>query len=65
MDAAPQTFFYTLTNLLKLNEAKNVLEVGCGAGKLLSTVLDLKSPETTYLATDVSEGMIKQAKHRL
>jgi|JI61114BRNA_FD_contig_21_1378121_length_690_multi_3_in_0_out_0_1 cyclopropane fatty-acyl-phospholipid synthase-like methyltransferase len=42
MDAAPQTFFYTLTNLMKLQESKNILEVGCGAGKLLSTVLDLK-----------------------
>jgi cyclopropane fatty-acyl-phospholipid synthase-like methyltransferase len=30
--------------MLKLNEAKNILEIGCGAGKLLSTVLDLKNP---------------------
>jgi cyclopropane fatty-acyl-phospholipid synthase-like methyltransferase len=44
MDSAPQTFFYTLSNMLKLQEAKNILEVGCGAGKLLSTILDLKHP---------------------
>lgn len=25
MDAAPQTFFYTLTNLMKLQESKNIL----------------------------------------
>jgi hypothetical protein len=54
MDSSPQTFFYTLTNLLKLQESKNILEIGCGAGKLISTVLDLKTPETYYYATDVS-----------
>jgi hypothetical protein len=25
MDSTPQTFFYTLSNMLKLNQAKNVL----------------------------------------
>jgi len=30
--------------MLKLNEAKNILEIGCGAGKLLPTVIDLKNP---------------------
>jgi hypothetical protein len=44
IDAAPQTFFYSLCNMLKLNEAKNVLEIACGAGKLIPMVLDLKSP---------------------
>lgn len=59
LDSAPQTFFYTLTNMLKLDQAKNILEVGCGAGKLLSTVLDLKNPDATYYATDLSEAMVK------
>jgi hypothetical protein len=54
MDSGPQTFFYTLSNMLKFHESKNILEVGCGAGKLLSTVIDLKSPQTYYYATDVS-----------
>jgi cyclopropane fatty-acyl-phospholipid synthase-like methyltransferase len=40
--------------MLKLNEAKNILEIGCGAGKLLSTVLDLKNRDASYYATDVS-----------
>jgi hypothetical protein len=43
-DSAPQTFFYTLINMLKLNQAKNVLEIACGAGKLIPQVLDLKAP---------------------
>lgn len=54
MDAAPQTFYYTLSNMLKLDQAKNILEVGCGAGKLLSTALDLKNPDASYYATDLS-----------
>lgn len=54
MDSAPQTFFYTLTNLMKLQESKNILEIGCGAGKLISTVLDLKPASTSYTATDLS-----------
>lgn len=40
--------------MLKLNEAKNILEIGCGAGKLLSTVLDLKNQDASYYATDLS-----------
>jgi cyclopropane fatty-acyl-phospholipid synthase-like methyltransferase len=40
--------------MLQLDSAHNILEIGCGAGKLLSTVLDLKKPEATYIATDVS-----------
>lgn len=65
MDSAPQTFFYTLSNLMKLDEAKNVLEIACGAGKLIPSVLDLKAPETNYYATDISEEMLKFAELRL
>lgn len=64
-DSAPQTFFYTLSNMLKLDEAKNVLEIACGAGKLIPSVLDLKAPQTFYYATDISEEMINFAKIRL
>lgn len=65
LDSAPQTFFYTISNMLKLDQAKNILEVGCGAGKLLSTILDLKNPEASYYATDLSEAMVEQSKKRL
>lgn len=65
MDSAPQTFYYTLTNLLKLNEAKNILEIACGAGKLIPQVMDLKKPETFYFATDISEEMLKYSRTRL
>jgi len=51
--------------MLKLSEAKNILEVGCGGGKLISHVLDLKSEDTLYYATDISEEMIGFAKNRL
>ena len=44
--------------MLKLDQAKNILEVGCGAGKLISTVLDLKNTQASYYATDLSEGMV-------
>jgi len=65
MDSGPQAFFYTLSNMMKLSEADNILEIGCGAGKLLSTVLDLKKPDASYLATDLSENMVNEAKKRL
>jgi hypothetical protein len=58
LDACPQLFYYTLVNMLKINQAKNILEVACGSGKLLPLALDLKSEETTYLATDLSPAMI-------
>ena len=64
-DSAPQTFFYTLSNMLKLDQAKNVLEIACGAGKLIPQVLDLKAPDTFYYATDISEEMINFSKIRL
>jgi ubiquinone/menaquinone biosynthesis C-methylase UbiE len=51
--------------MLKLNEAKNVLEIACGAGKLIPHVLDLKSNDTFYYATDISTEMLHWARVRL
>jgi hypothetical protein len=55
IDSAPQTFFYTLSNMMKLDQSKNILEIACGAGKLIPQVLDLKGPDTFYYATDISD----------
>ncbi len=58
MDSAPQTFYFSLINILKLQEAHNILEVGCGRCTLLPFALQLKSPEASYLATDLTPNMI-------
>jgi hypothetical protein len=29
-DCSPQSFFYSIINMLDISKAKNVLEVGCG-----------------------------------
>lgn len=65
MDSCPQTFYYTLANHLKLWKAQNVLEVGCGAGLLLPFAIDIKSPSTQYVASDLSQAMIKKSEQRL
>ena len=50
---------------MKLDQSKNILEIACGAGKLIPQVLDLKGPDTFYYATDISDQMIKFSKLRL
>lgn len=65
MDSCPQTFFFTLLNQLKIKEAKNVLEVACGAGLLLPFVVEQKATECQYVATDLSPAMIAKADQRL
>lgn len=42
-DSCPQTLYFTLANLLRLDSAKNILEIACGAGLLLPMALDIKS----------------------
>lgn len=54
MDSGPQTFYYTLANMLKLDSAHKILEIACGAGKLLPMAMDLKNPNAEYYATDIS-----------
>ena len=53
-DATMQTFYYTLVNMLQLREAKHVLEIACGLGKMIPYAVTQKKEETTYLATDLS-----------
>lgn len=64
-DSCMQTFFYTLTNMLNFKEAKHILEIACGTGKLLPYSIDIKPQTTTYLASDLSENMIELAKYNL
>lgn len=58
-DSTMQTFFYTLINMLGLDQAHHILEVACGTGKLLPLALNLKPIEATYLATDLCTNMIQ------
>ena len=64
-DLGPQTFFYSLIANTHIWEAKNILEVACGTGKLLPIALQLKNQKAKYLATDLSPSMIELAKYNL
>lgn len=64
-DLGPQTFYYSLLTLMNLQNSKNVLEVACGCGKLLPVAIMLKNQSTNYLAVDLAENMIQNAKHNL
>jgi len=64
-DSCPQTLYFTLTNIMQLNHAQNILEVACGAGKLIPMALDLKQQQANYFATDLSSKMIELAENRL
>lgn len=64
-DATMQTFYYSLVNMLDLGNAKNILEVGCGTGKLVPYALSLKNKDTTYLATDLCPNMISYFKETI
>lgn len=65
LDSSPQTFYYTLVNVMKLHEAKNILEVGCGKCLFLPYALQLKPQETPYLASDLTPKMIDHANQYL
>lgn len=64
-DSVMETFYYTLVNMLKLNKARHIYEVGCGTGRLIPYTIGLKPEDCTYLATDLSEKMIESARHFL
>ena len=53
-DLTMHTFYYTLINVLQVQNAKHVLEIGCGTSKLLPIAVQLKQKECTYTATDLS-----------
>jgi ubiquinone/menaquinone biosynthesis C-methylase UbiE len=50
----PQTFYYSFISLMNLKNAKNILEVACGSGKLLPLAIMLKNQNTKYHAVDLS-----------
>ena len=58
-DRMANSFYYTLTTMMDLDSSKHILEVGCGRCLLLPNTLQIKNPEATYLATDLSEKMIE------
>lgn len=51
--------------MLQIHEAENILEVGCGTGTLLPLMLQMKRPETHYLASDLSVNMVGYAEKNL
>jgi ubiquinone/menaquinone biosynthesis C-methylase UbiE len=53
-DAAFQTFYYTLINMIDIRKAQNILEIACGTGKLLPLAINMKPTECKYLASDLS-----------
>jgi len=53
-----------LANTLRIEESRNILEVGCGSGEFAFQMLkSLKKPET-YTAVDFSKEMIDLAKKK-
>jgi len=53
-----------LSRMLKLETAQNILEVGCGTGKLSLHWLQILPPGTKYTSVDISEKMIQIAEKR-
>lgn len=53
------SFYYSLVNMLRVEERNHILEVGAGTGFLINHSLVHKQPTATYTATDLSEGMLK------
>lgn len=51
--------------MLRLNQAKNVLEIACGTGLLLPYAISIKNKDTHYLATDLAPEMITKAEQKL
>lgn len=60
-----QSFYLTLIHVLRIDQAKHILEIACGTGKYLINSLSLKPSECTYLASDLSPCMISHAKAKL
>lgn len=64
-DSAPQAFYFGIINMLQIEKAKNILEVGCGRCLLVPYCLELMSPEASYWATDLSPKMIEAAQQKM
>lgn len=54
----------SLTRMLQINSAKNILEVGCGSGTLAVDLLQYLPPGGKYTSVDISEEMVKIAEMR-
>lgn len=52
------TFSYSLMNMLKFENKKNILEVAAGTGFLFDHYLKRKQTNSVYTATDLSENML-------
>ena len=58
-------FFYQLVQVLRLSEAKNIYEVGCGLGRLVPLIMGIKNKNASFLAVDISEKIVEMAKENL
>lgn len=60
-DYGPLTFYYTLMFMCEPWKAHNILEVACGTGKLIPYAMQIKRPDTKYLAVDLAPEMVELA----
>jgi len=51
--------------MLKIDEGHHILEVGCGTGKLVPLLLQLKKRDVYYLVSDLSINMVELTKEHL
>jgi len=51
-----------LSRMLKVQSAQNILEIGCGSGRLTLNNLAILPPGTKYTSVDISDEMIKLAE---
>jgi len=55
---------YLLNKMNELN-FNNILDVGCGTGKMLSRIIQIKGDKINVYGLDISEEMLKKADSRL
>ena len=60
-----QPILYSLIVNLKIYEAKKIYEESCGGGKSLPLVCSLKSKDSEYLVSDISESLLSLASKRM
>jgi SAM-dependent methyltransferase len=65
IDPVMQTFYYTLVNMMRLNKARHIYEVGCGTGRLLPYTMGIKPEDCTYLAIDISDKMVETTRNNI
>ena len=55
----------SLLNTLHVDNAKNILDCGCGSGLNSVSIIARKQQEANLELSDLSDVMIKRAKYRL